>query len=174
MLLWEESKILKTKKMKKNNKLILLASTLVLIYLIFDIFHFFIFRIDLVYPTFTEAFFESSIISYIKWFFCLVILTGFILDKKNSKLSFYLMFLSVIGIILLFILKGQLSYLIRGSFIFKIGLLELASLLILIYSIFSLVNKYKIKILNIVLCSLLAIVFLWYLFAQLPVYNAPY
>ena len=159
--------------MKKNNRIALVVGILALTYLVVDTFHFFLFRINPVYPTLTEAFYESIIISTIKWFLCLAILTGFILDKKDRRLSFYLMFIPAIGIALLFILKGQLNYLIRGSIVFQVGLLEIMMLLALIYSIFSQIKKYKIKVISIVLSLLLAVLVFGYLFYQLPVYNAP-
>ena len=87
--------------------------------------------------------------------------------------SFYLMFLPAIGIILLFVLKGQLPYLIRGSIVFDIGLLELATILLFINSIL-LIKKYKIKWLWVVLNLVAAIVILGLLFYQLPVYHEPY
>jgi len=96
--------------MKKNKVIALLASVFVLVYLIVDVLHFFTYRIDPVYPTFTEAFYESIIVSLVKWGFCIIILVGYFLDKRNRKLSFYFLFVSAIGIALLFILKGQLMY----------------------------------------------------------------
>lgn len=159
--------------MKRNNQIALLIEIIASIYLIVDIVHFLMFRIDPIYPTLTEAFYESTIISAIKWFLCVVILTGSILDRKDKKTSFYLMFIPAIGIALLFILKGQLNYLLRGSIVFKVGLLEITMLLAFIYSTFSQIKKYKIKVLSIVLCFLLAVLVFGYLFYQLPVYNTP-
>lgn len=172
-LLLNESITLKPMEMKRNNIVALLAGVFVLVYLVVDVFHFFIYRIDPVYPTFTEAFYESIAISLIKWIFCVFILVGYLLDKKNMYQSFYLMFLPAIGIILLFVLKGQLPYLIRGSIVFDIGLLELATILLFINSIL-LIKKYKIKWLWVVLNLVAAIVILGLLFYQLPVYHEPY
>jgi hypothetical protein len=160
--------------MKKNSVTVLLASVFVFVYLIVDIFHFFIYRIKPVYPTFTEAFYESIIVSLVKWAFCIIILVGYFLDKRNKSLSFYLFFVSAIGITLLYVLKGQLMYMLRGSVVFKIGLLELASILIFIYSIFTLIKKYKIKWLSVLLSLIIAIVIFGLLFYQLPVYHKPY
>jgi len=81
---------------------------------------------------------------------------------------------SAIGITILFVLKGQLMYMLRGSIVFKIGLLELATILIFIYSIFTLIKKYKIKWLRVVLSLVTAIVIFGLLFYQLPVYHDPY
>jgi len=63
---------------------------------------------------------------------------------------------------------------LRGSVVFKIGLLELAAILIFIYSIFTLIKKYKIKWLSVLLSLMAAIVIFGLLFHQLPVYHEPY
>ncbi|MCT4601696.1 MAG: hypothetical protein N4A59_02170 [Marinifilum sp.] len=159
--------------MKKKNRISLLIGVFVLVYLVVDVFHFISFRIDPVYPTLTEAFFESSIISIIKWLFCLVILIGYALDKKARQISFYLMLIPAVGITTLFILKGQLMYLIRGSFVFSAGLLELTALLIFIYSIFTLIKKYKIKTINVILSLVLTGLIFGIIFYQLPIYSTP-
>lgn len=159
--------------MKKNNRIALIIGIIAFIYLIVDIVHFLMFRINPIYPTLTEAFYESTIISAIKWFLCVVILAGFFLDKKDKMPSFYLIFIPAIGIAVLFILKGQLNYLLRGSIVFKVGLLEITMLLAFIYSTFFQIKKYKIKVLSIILSFLLAVLVFGYLFYQLPVYNAP-
>ncbi len=160
-------------KMKRNNIVAWLVGVFVLIYLVVDVFHFFIYRINPVYPAFTEAFYESIAISLIKWAFCVIILIGFLLDKKNRCLSFYLMFLPTIGIILLFILKGQFPYLIRGSVVFNTGLLELLALLIFVYSIINIRKKYKIKWINVTISLITAIVLFGLIFYKLPVYHEP-
>ena len=159
--------------MQVNSKIALLTVVLTLMYLVFDIFHFFVYRINPVYPTLTEAFYESTIISTIKWFFCIIVLAGFFLDNKNKRLSFYLIFIPPIGAVLLFLLKGQLSYLIRGSIVFKIGFLEITMLLALFYSMHAQVKKYNIKAVRIIISFLLAVLILGYLLYQLPVYNEP-
>lgn len=172
-LLHCESKTLKTMKMK-NNKIALLASVFVLVYIIVDAFHFITYRIHPVYPTFTEAFYESISVSIVKWGFCIIILVGYFLDKRNRALSFYLFFMSAVGITILFVLKGQLMYMLRGSFVFKVGLLEIATILVFIYSIFILIKKYKIKLLSVLLSLVIAIVVFGLLFYQFPVYHEPY
>lgn len=159
--------------MNKNNWIALTIGILAAIYLVVDILHFFMFRTNPVYPTLTEAYYESIIISIIKWVLYISILAGFVLDKKDKRLSFYLMFIPAIGFALLFVLKGQLNYLIRGSIVSKVGLLEITMLLALIYSIFFQIKKYKIKVISVILSLLLTVAIMGYLFYQLPVYNAP-
>ena len=75
---------------------------------------------------------------------------------------------------LLFLMKGQLIHFLRGSIVFKLGILEIVALLTLVYTLFFLVKKYKIQVLNVVICILLAILVMGCLIYQLPVYNAPY
>lgn len=157
--------------MKKNNWIALTIGILTTIYLIVDIIHFILFRINPIYPTITEAYYESIIISIIKWAFCVIILIGFVLDKKDTGYSFYLMFIPAIGISLLFILKGQLNNLIRGSIVFKVGLLEIIMLLVFIYALLYQIKKYRIKVISVILSFLLTIAILGFLFYQLPVYN---
>lgn len=158
--------------MKNNNWIALLLKVLAFTYLIVDVFHFLIYRIKPIYPTLTEAFYESVIVSITKWLSCLTILIGLTLDKKNKQISFYLMFIPAIGIVLLFILKGQLNYLISGSIVFRVGLLEITMFLALIFSIFTLIKKYKIAFPGIVISLLMSLI-LGYLFSMVPVYNAP-
>jgi hypothetical protein len=158
----------------KKNKIALLSFILVFIYLIVDVFHFFIFRINPVYPTFTEAFYESTIISCIKWAFSVSILIGLIYDRKEKGYSFFVLFPAAIGILVLFALKGQLYHLLRGSFVFKVGLLEISAIFILIYTLFSLVSKYKIKTISVVSSFLVSVIAWSCLFYQLPLYNSPF
>jgi hypothetical protein len=157
--------------MMKNKRVSLVIGVLTLLYLTIDIFHFFLFRLEPVYPTFTEAFYESIIVSIIKWVLCVLIIAGLVLDKKDKALSFYLIFVSIIGIALLFILKGQLNYLIRGSIVHNVGLLEISMLPALYYSIFIQTKKYNIKFSSIIIILILTVLVLSWLFYQLPVYN---
>jgi hypothetical protein len=158
----------------KKNKIALLSFSLVIIYLVVDLFHFFIFRINPVYPTFTEAFYESTIVSCIKWAFSASIIIGLIYDRKRRDYSFYILFSAAIGILVLFVLKGQLFYLLRGSLVFKIGLLEICTIFILIYTLFALVSKYKIKTIHVISSFLVSVIVWCCLFYQLPLYNAPF
>ncbi len=160
--------------MKSISKIAITASISIIVYLVIDIIHFFIFRINPLYPSFTEAFYESHFISYIKWVLSVIILISLRFDSKGWRHSFYSMFISSIGIILLFILKGQLMFLIRGSIVFKVGLLEITALLVLTQSIIISVKKYKIGWYTIVSVFLATCIILVYLFYQLPVYCTPY
>jgi hypothetical protein len=157
--------------MKINRIVVYLISFLIICYLVIDVSHFFIFRISPSYSSSTEAFFESGIISYIKWSLCLLILAGVTLDIKNKRLSFYLMFIPSIAVFLLFFLKGQIVHLFIGSIVFELGVLEIMAFITLIYVSFYLIRKYKISLLGIILSLFLTIVFLWFLINQLPVYR---
>jgi hypothetical protein len=161
--------------MKKRNKVISLIVTILTIsYLVFDLIHFFMYRIDPVYPSFTEAFYESIYISFFKWGICISIIYGLFLDFKQNKLSFFILHSGAICIILLFIIKGQLFYLIRGSIVFILGILEIVALLTVVYSLFFLIKKYKIKVLYVIISILLTVFIMGCLIYHLPIYNAPY
>lgn len=152
------------------NKITLTVGIAISIYLVVDVFHFFVYRIIPTYPTLTEAFYESTIISVTKWLLCITTLIGIFLERKNKSISFSLLIVSAIGILALFILKGQLYHLIRGSVVFKIGLLEITMFLVFIRSILFQSKKFKIG--NIILSILLGII-LGYIIYYFPVYNLP-
>jgi hypothetical protein len=161
--------------MKKiSNWIVVFSIILIISYLIIDILHFVLYRVSPNYPTFTEAFFESTIISIIKWILSIFILIGVLLDKKSRKISFYIISTSTIGIILLFFLKGQFNHLIRGSIVFKVGILEIASFLMFVYAISWQIKKYRVKPVFIILDFILTIFILGCLFYLLPIYKAPY
>ena len=148
------------------NKTIKITGLIYLIYLIFDSIHFIIFRIQPNYLPLQEGYYENWILSVIKWSFCTLILVALYLNVKNKKASFYIILTSIIGVLLLFILKGQWNNFIMGSFVFKIGLLEFGALSTIIFLIKKLKVKYEINI-----WILLAFITLTTIFLSVIFYN---
>lgn len=126
--------------MKEIDKKHFIIGIIFLSYFIFDIIHFFIFRMAPDYPLFSN-YYENKVLSFLKWSFCIMVLISIGLNIQNNKYSFYLIIISSIGIIMLFIFKGRWNNLLMGSLVQKIGLLEIGAILIIIL----LVNKYRIK-----------------------------
>ena len=107
---------------QKSKLIVYLTVLLVVSYLIIDSIHFFRFRITLEeYHLYPEACYESISISFIKWAFSIFIIVGIVLDYYAKPSSFYMIYISSIGILLLFIQKGPLTTIMTGSIAFMLG-----------------------------------------------------
>lgn len=157
--------------MKRNKLINSLITLFIICYLAIDIPHFLMYRINPVYLSCTEAFFESHIVSYIKWFFCAMLYMGLVLDMKNKSISFYLLSLPSVAILLLFIVNGPMVHIFMGSLVSKYGLLEIIAVISLINCFIVLFKKYKIPLLRVILILSITIVLLYLLFYQLPTYS---
>lgn len=159
--------------MKNKNRISKCIGIIALLYLVVDVFHYYIYRFGYVDNILVSAYYESKIISFLKWSLCISIIVGHIFDKKEKQISFYLMLIPAIGILILFILKGQFIYLLKGSFVFISCLLELLAILIILYSLFFLVKKYKIGKMNCIITIMVSVIILGLIFYQLPVIDLP-
>lgn len=155
----------------KGKIFIYILGILFLTYFVVDVIHFFAFRISPHYTSFTEAYYESIFISIVKWIFCLSSLLGLYMDKRNINSSFLLLSISAIGIIVLFIIRGQLTYLLIGSVVMKFGILEISAVLSFIYSLLFLVRKYLIKPITIIITYSTAILLFVFLFQLIPMFE---
>jgi len=157
-------------KKNRNRWFRIIISLIFISYLFTDVIHFFLFRLNVTYPSYSEAFFENSYISFIKWMFCLSSLLSIYLDLKGKKESFYLMQSSILGILVLFVLKGQWNNPIIGSWLFKIGVLEIGAFFLIIYLVVFLLNQYIISLWKIIILSLIELGLFWGVFYKLPIF----
>lgn len=159
--------------MKNNDRINKCIGIIALIYLLVDMSHYFAYRLGHIDYILVSAYYESTIISFIKWLLCISIFVGHLLNKKAKQISFYLMLIPSIAIFILFLLKGQFIYLLKGSFVFLICLLEMLAFFIILYSLFFLIKKYKIDKINCLKTVIISIVILVLMFYQLPVIDIP-
>lgn len=145
------------KKIKNKDYILILQGIIYVLYLLIDVIHYFRFRIHPKYPVYTEAFYESHYLTFVKWLLLISILIGLYLDNKGIKHSFYVIVSSAVGILLIFFFKGQFSHLLMGSIVFEIGLLEFAAFFSLIYSMFFLTKRYKVSLIYCVLILLVVV-----------------
>jgi len=92
------------------NKIKVLNIVLV-IYLIVDVLHFFIYRYNSVKTNLMEGMHEISRTTFIKWGICLLSIIGLLLFKKQ-KIAPYLLVITSIVMIWLFIVDGPLNHLL--------------------------------------------------------------
>lgn len=124
--------------MKKTNKLISVVIILNLIYLIFDVCYFLFLRTDeKISEKVYEFGYESNMMIFGKWILIIIIILLLFRYLKNSNFMLPIIIASILSLIIL-VLFGY-NYLVgnlyRGSFVYKIGLLELVSFLNIISSI---------------------------------------
>ena len=148
---------------KKYSKLEWVIGIIFLLYFVIDIVHFFMFRINYQEQGLMEGYYENKILSFMKWIFCILILTPWMINIKMKKLSFYFVFISTIGIIMLFILKGKWNYLLRGSIPLKICLLEIGSILTFIYSVKYLKRSCQIKNSSVLFILIISVVLFYFI-----------
>ncbi len=84
---------------------------IIIIFLIVDVLHYFVVRMNPQYSNITEAFYESNKTTFIKWGLCLLSILGLSLLEKQ-KTAFYLIIIASIGMIWLFIVDGPLNHLL--------------------------------------------------------------
>lgn len=84
---------------------------IIIIFLIVDVLHYFTIRMNPKYSNITEAFYESSQTTFIKWVLCLLAIIVLLLVKKQ-KIASYLLIIAGIGMIWLFIVDGPLNRLL--------------------------------------------------------------
>lgn len=92
------------------NKIKILNIILV-IFLIVDVLHFFIYRFNSVKSNLMEGVHEISRTTFIKWGLCLLAIVALLLVKKQKTAS-YLLIITGIGMIWLFIVDGPLNHLL--------------------------------------------------------------
>ena len=74
---------------KSKNPTINLLAILIVIYLVIDIVHFFLYRKKPVYMEFAEAIYEDVFISFLKWILCIIILYGLYLEKHHKEIVLF-------------------------------------------------------------------------------------
>lgn len=89
-----------------NNKSKLVIGVIILI-MVIEVIYFLIYRINLDYPNYTEAYYEAPQVTFIKW--ALYVLAIFGLLLKN-KVFVYITLLVSIGMMTLSIIKGPLYH----------------------------------------------------------------
>lgn len=120
----------------KRGWILWIIAVIFLIYLAIDIIHFFDVRFKAEYEeVYIEAVFESYIISFMKWGLCVLCILAILCFPRIKGYTIYLLLFSSILILCTFLLKGQFSTPMIGSLAFNFGLLELNSLVALIYSL---------------------------------------
>ena len=155
-------------KINKEDRLNILLVSIFAVYLIVDVVHFLMFRLDPEYFPLMSGFYENHVLSFIKWGLCLLIIISIYLDRNSRKISFYFILFSVIGILTLFALKGQWNNLLMGSLVFKLGILEIGALLLII-RLKKLFMKYAIRFWNFLSFSLLSMVLLVLVIIKIPI-----
>ena len=90
-----------------------------------------------------EAVDENIISIFIKWIICLINFYLLYNVKKHDKQVWYLCIFSSAIVMFLFCTTGQMVVVLKGSFLFKIAFLEIISLILIAYSIVSLVKMNK-------------------------------
>ena len=152
------------KKNKPILKNVIIFSSIV--YLIVDVLHFFHLRIvpELTLPF---AYYENYLLSALKWFFLLIIVFSLLFKERLGKLHLLLLLLPTLGIFLMLILTGKLAYMVKGSFVFSIGLLEITGLLTAIY-IWKEFSRNKQDILILLLLVVFIIVLMVVLLPRIP------
>lgn len=141
--------------------------SLLCLYLVTDIIHFYSYRLDSITPYLSEAFWENKKISYIKWFLAITIIIGLLLNIYEYSKSYFLINNSSIAIVMLYILKGSFKYPIRGSILANIGLLEICSLSLFFIANIVLRKKYSVSKHTILINVILFVIFSYLLFINL-------
>ncbi|MEP1779323.1 MAG: hypothetical protein ABJH72_17440 [Reichenbachiella sp.] len=137
-------------------------------YLLTDIVHFFNNRIDVIYPSYAEAVYESHELSYIKWVLCIIgiiVIIGMTNLKSYSKATLWGISLMTI---LIYFFKGKFSNLMIGSLFFDLLILELASFLLIIYMMVKLVKKSETWYLELAVSTLVVFGLFFFYINQLP------
>lgn len=129
------------KEKKRKMKKIKLINAFIFIYIMVDILHFFIFRLNTNIEI-SEAYYESNEMTYIKIGLCLLSLLGLFLIKK-SRYANYLILLSSIGMILLFWTDGPLRHLLQWYSAISIWVLFFLGIYLLFLSLKHVTNNGK-------------------------------
>jgi hypothetical protein len=72
----------KIKRMKNNDRINKCIEIIALIYLLVDVTHYFTYRLGNIDYILVSAYYESTIISIIKWLLCISIFVGHLMNKK--------------------------------------------------------------------------------------------
>lgn len=127
--------------MKKNDSklkafVILLIAWIYFFYAAVDIIHYVSFRAESIYPPVIELPYESHVISYLKWILSLLCFMTLYMHRSGNTWALYLSWTSSVIILMLFVFKGQFKCAMVGSVVFRFGLLEIAAIGTMVYSIF--------------------------------------
>ncbi len=155
-------------KINKENSFNILLGSIFIIYLFVDVVHFLMFRLEPEYFPLMSGFYENHVLSFIKWFLCLLVITSIYLDRKKIKISFFFIIISIAGILTLFILKGQWNNLIKGSLLFKLGILEIGAFLLIILAK-KLYTKYRISFWKFLFFTLIVTTFWVFFIIKIPI-----
>lgn len=156
MLKWEHT----TTKPKTSRRFLfyVISNCVIFLYLLVDIIHHFNYRAEPYFASFSDAYYESFERSVLKWIFSVLMLGGLVLDYKRFNLSFYLLCFSSIGILASPFVNGSYFYLIKGSWVFNLLIIETLGTLLLFYSFFVLIKRYNIKTLYVFLTILVSLI----------------
>lgn len=95
--------------MKKKIKII---SLIIFCLLLIDILHYFVVRINPEYSDYSESFYESDNMTYIKWGLLLVSLIG-LRFLRRTNIALFLIGLSGMGMVVFFFIDGPLSHFLK-------------------------------------------------------------
>lgn len=121
--------------MKKNKAM----GIIVIIFLIVDVLHYFIIRMNPEYSNITEAFYESNQTTFIKWALYILSIIGLIFKKQ--KTASYLVVIASIGMIWLFIVDGPLNHLLLWYSTISLWILGILGVYLLYLSGKKVLNK---------------------------------
>ncbi|MCK0115028.1 MULTISPECIES: hypothetical protein [Gelidibacter] len=121
----------------RKNKVIYI---IIIIFLLVDVLHYFAIRMNPEYSNITEAFYENSQTTFIKWGLCLLSVIGlFFLEKQ--KIASYLLMIVSIGMIWLFIVDGPLNHLLLWYSTISLWILGILGVYLLYLSGKKILNK---------------------------------
>ncbi len=144
-----------------------------IVYLIIDSIHFVSFRltwIDGVEGFYPMGGVESFSLSAIHWSACLI---GLIILFQNTLLdkikTHFISSIASLTVLFLFFTDGQFLYLVKGSFVSNLFLLEITSLLAIVYWFYKIPLKTKTRLFHYALALLVGLFFSLVIESPLPI-----
>ena len=110
-----------------------ILNIVLVVFLIIDVLHFFLYRFNNVKSDLMEGVHEISRTTFIKWGLCLLGIVGLLFFKKQ-KIASYLLAVVSIGMIWLFIVDGPLSHLLLWYSTISLWILGVLGVYLLFFS----------------------------------------